>query len=132
MTTRRDVLRGTGVAALAAGAAVVPFAVNTKISAGGGELAGLIKLYWQQVHEFNNAEHITDDESDSYAAATYEATLQRIVGVPAKSREDALAAMDWLMREHADFGYQYGDTDNSFGSAVTWLTDEVIRYIAVS
>ena len=40
--SRREALRGTGLAALAVGAAVVPFAAKAE---GGGELTRLIQLY---------------------------------------------------------------------------------------
>ena len=52
---RRDMLRGAGVSALAgigpATASALP------IEPKGGELAALIRLYWQQIDYFNDMEH---------------------------------------------------------------------------
>jgi hypothetical protein len=62
---------------------------------GGGELASILVLYWQQVDEFNDAQHISDEESDAHAAATYEATWRRVIGMPARTSNDALAALGW-------------------------------------
>jgi len=127
---RRDVLRGTGVAALAAGAAAIPSIVTAY---GGGELASILALYWQQVDEFNDAQHISDEESDAHAAATYEATLRRVIGMPARTSNDALAALDWLSKEsewnHLNLD-QIEWNDNEYGSAVVSLAHAIRGYIA--
>jgi hypothetical protein len=104
---RRELLRGTGVAALAAGAAVVPF-VGTR--AAGGELAALCRRYWEQVEVFNNLEDLSDDESDAHAAATFECTVRLMIGVPARNAEDALAALDWLIKESTNMYLVLNDT----------------------
>jgi hypothetical protein len=74
---RRDVLRGTGVAALAAVGAVVPLASATanvcrEPGARGGELAALVRRYLAEIETFNATDHKTDRASDAHAAATYE------------------------------------------------------------
>jgi hypothetical protein len=104
---RRELLRGGGVAALAVGAAaVVPFAAKAETS--GGELAGLIRLYWQQVDYFNSAWHISDREADAFAASTYEATLHRLELVPVRTSEDAVTAIEWVLREAKEDGIDIG------------------------
>jgi hypothetical protein len=94
---RRELLRGGGVAALAvAGAAVVPFVASASRP---GDLANLMRLYWRQVDDYNATDHYTDEHSDAHAAATYEKTMRLIVGVPARTADDALSALDWLCKE---------------------------------
>jgi hypothetical protein len=100
---------------------------------GGGELASILALYWQQVDEFNDAQHISDEESDAHAAATYEATLRRVIGMPARTSNDALAALDWLSKEsewnHLNLD-QIEWNDNEYGSAVVSLAHAIRGYIA--
>jgi hypothetical protein len=133
MTTqsRRDVLRGTGVAALAVGAAaVVPFAAQ----AGGGELAALCRLYWQQVDEFNSTDHYTDEHSDRHAAETYERTVRLMTGAPARNAEDALAAIDWLIKKspwfHICLSADDCDHNNDLDCLTVSLIGAVRGYVA--
>jgi len=131
---RRDVLRGTGVAALAAGVAVVPFG---GVRATGGELAALCRRYWQQVDAFNNLEDLSDDESDAHAAATFERTVRLMIGVSARNAEDALAALDWLIKESTNMYLVLNDTagdafdpDNDLDCLTVSLVRAVRGYIA--
>jgi hypothetical protein len=82
------VLLSGGVAAAAVAAALVPSVASSY----GGELAALIRLYWQQVDEYNTMDHYSDEHSDRHAAATYERTMRLMVGVPARNAEDALTS----------------------------------------
>jgi hypothetical protein len=66
----------------------------------GGELAALINRYFAQVEAFNSFEgDRTDEEANTTAAATYEATLAQMIGVSARSGEDARAAFEFLLKE---------------------------------
>jgi len=65
--------------------------------------------YWAEIDAFNvsgfnpvTGQYRSDKKSDAVAAATYEKTLLAMVGVPARTREDALAALDWLIKEGTD------------------------------
>ena len=98
--SRREALRGGGVAAIAA---AVP--IGTALSAPVSEFAALVRLNFEQVDEFNatsfnaNGEPRTDEESDWVAASGYEATLQRMRKTPIRTPQDATAALDWMERE---------------------------------
>jgi len=68
----------------------------------GGELAALVKRYFEQVDVFNRVavqDGRTDKQNDALARATYDKTLQRIIGAPARTSDDALAALEFLERE---------------------------------
>ena len=65
-----------------------------------GELAALVRRYFAEVDAFNNDPRIADDfESDKLAAATYERTLRKIVRTPARTADDAVAAIDCLLKD---------------------------------
>jgi len=122
---RRDVLRGTGVAALAAGAAVIPLGAG---AAGSGELAGLIRLYLRQVDEFNATPYETDEWFNAHAASTFQATLTRMNNMPVRTADDALALLDWLEQEELleDFcGSLEGMVPNFIGSLRRYIAEEV-------
>jgi hypothetical protein len=129
---RRDVLRGTGVAALAAGVAAVPF--EAKAKAGGGELAALVRRYFAEVETFNATDHKTDREFDAHADATYNATLEQMVGVPVRTKGDALAVVDWLIKEGSDLSCEFDDSvqddDMLFIRLTTSLVIGLREYLA--
>jgi len=132
---RRELLRGTGVAALAAGVAMVPLAA--KAVSGGGELAALIRLYGQQVDQYNAMDDYSDEHGDRVAAATYERTARLMIGVPARNAEDALAALDWLIKESANQYLVLNDTagdafdpDNDLDCLTVSLVRAVRGYVA--
>ena len=66
------------------------------VDEGGGDLAGLIRLYFQQIAADDAAPDETDEEGDARRAATFEATLERIEETPVRNREDAFAAIEWF------------------------------------
>jgi hypothetical protein len=64
------------------------------------ELAALVRRYFAEIDAFNTfARNRTDEEADAFAASTFEKTMRQIVGVPARTRKDALAALEFLERE---------------------------------
>jgi hypothetical protein len=99
-----------------------------------GSLAALVKRYTEEVDVFNATDHETDEESDAHAESTYQATLKQMVGLPARTAEDALAALDWLIYEGADLSSEYDlhglDVVNKFSCTVTSLMNAVRDYIA--
>ena len=98
---RRELLRGGGAVAIAAAVPIGAMALSAPVS----EFAALVRLYFEQVDEFNatsfnaNGEPRTDEESDWVAAAGYEATLHRMLKTPIRTPQDATAALDWMERE---------------------------------
>jgi hypothetical protein len=64
-----------------------------------GELAALVQRYFAEVDVFNSSGEEDDAAADRLAAATFDQTLQKMIGVPARSRADALAAIEWLIAE---------------------------------
>ena len=99
-----------------------------------GELATLVKRYSAEIDAFNawcSSCDPNDDELDGRAEATYEATMGRMVGVPALTSEDALAALDWLIKDEADLGHiDHEWREWSASSRVTGsLVDAIRGYI---
>ena len=84
------------VAAVPAAAALPALASHVE---SGGQLATLVKQYFDQVDIFNATEHQTDEESDAHAAATFETTMRRMAETPIRSADDAVALVDWMEDE---------------------------------
>lgn len=99
-----------------------------------GSLAGVVKRYFAEIDAFNSTHHATDEESNAHADATYERTLSMMIGVPARTGEDALAVLDWLLREGVNLNCTYGDIDEecAYGRAATWLVDTLHDYLAAT
>src|SRR5665648_401837 len=94
--------RRKALAVVAAVPAAVALGVAPAFGAGEpGQLAVLVRRYFAEIDAFN-AFALTDEQADACAAATYEKTMLEMVGVPAITREDALAALDWLIKDGAD------------------------------
>jgi hypothetical protein len=90
-----------------------------------------VKRYFAEIDAFNGfviTDNRGDEEANAMAEATYEATRERMIGVPARSAEDALAAMDWLTKEGVDFETELGD-DGPHEQVVTSLVDAIRNYI---
>jgi len=97
-----------------------------------GELAALVRRYFAETEAFCSfARDRTDEECDAFAATTYEGTMERMVGIPAWTAEDALAALDWLIKDEANLGHL--DTESRewhVGSRVAGsLVDAIREYI---
>jgi hypothetical protein len=103
-TLTRRAAMGKGALALAA-VAIVPACMTIEPAGaadGEGELAALVRRYFEQVDVFNRVavqDARTDKQNDALARATFEKTIRQIVGVPARTRKDALAALEFLERE---------------------------------
>jgi hypothetical protein len=123
--TRREIIgAGAAVAAIAA----VGLPMGATLAKREVSLAALIARYFDEVHTFNATTHQTDAESNAHAAATYTATLRKIVGVPARTSDDAAAALNWLIKENIDFETEYHGY-GLFGRVVTSLVDALKGYI---
>jgi hypothetical protein len=91
-----------------------------------GELASLMRRYWAEIDVFNATPHPTDKESDAHAASTYEFTLAQMIGVPARSRDDALAAFQFI-RDELELEDRFG---GDLADALSSLLDAVDGYIS--
>jgi hypothetical protein len=101
MTHANRIDRRKALTIVAAAPAAVALGAGSALAGGqGGELAALVKRYFEQVEVFNATEHETDEQSDAHAEATFEATLDALDGVPVRTREDALAVLEFLEREN--------------------------------
>jgi hypothetical protein len=93
----------------------------------------LVRRYFAEVDAFNDfalADERTDEQADAFAAATYEKTMLEMVGVPARTREDALAALEWLIRDGADLDELNQQEDwNPFCNVAGSLVDAIRGYI---
>jgi hypothetical protein len=97
-----------------------------------GEMAALVRRYFAELDAFTAfGKGKTDEEADAFAAATYEATMERMVGVPARTSEDALAALDWLIEDGADLdGLADGVDWSPLAPIIRSLVDAIRGYIA--
>jgi hypothetical protein len=126
---RRELLqRGAAVTAIAA----IGLPMGAAMARGEpGQLAALVSRYFAEVDAFNTralTDASTDEEADALAEATYRTTLRQMIGTPARTPDDALAALDWLFKEDADFKNEYGGA-GLFGRVVTSLVDAIKDYI---
>lgn len=67
-----------------------------------GDLAKLIRLYWWEYEALNkhpSGGQQDSSEFDALVAATIPRIEKSLIGVPALSHADALAAVEWLQRE---------------------------------
>jgi phytoene dehydrogenase-like protein len=105
-----------GAVALASPASVI--SANTEPS----ELAILIHRYRAEIDEWE-AKEKTDEEF--HADTPFDATMQQMIGAPARTRDDALAAFQFI-RDEFDLEDRYGDY---LADALTSLLDSVNSYI---
>ena len=95
--TRRTAL--TAIAAAPVAVATLPArGVLCKDASEGGELAALVRRYFKEVAAFN-ADPPEDDEA-FFATQPYDLTLREIVGAPVRTREDALAVIEFMERDN--------------------------------
>ena len=95
-------------------------------SADAGRLAGLVAQYFAQAEAVNKTRHETDEELTTHVQATTGKMLKKLVGVPAPTARDALAALDFLVAEGAI--QEIGDGSN-FGAAVNSLVEAIQGYL---
>ena len=77
----------------------------------GGELASLIRRYFAELEEFSNAlPNWLEDDENFLADQPFDVTLRELVGVPAQTADDALWAMEWIIRESNGFGVIGGES----------------------
>lgn len=123
---RRDFLSVGGAAVAAAGLAGVAAGSKT-VLAFEPSLAVLVPRYFAEIGVFNNTDHASDEESDAHAEATFERTMEEMIGLPARTADDALAALDWLMREKANLDEMA--IGGSFGDVVASLVTAIRDYL---
>lgn len=91
-------------------------------------LASLVQHYWEEV----DGDPDLDDEGKVNATARL--TMSKMVGVPAETAEDALAALDCLLAEGVDLGQDYDPINLSGGNGLcvttTSLTHAIRDYLA--
>jgi hypothetical protein len=95
------------------------------------QLARLVRRYFAEVESFDTAGCNDDGEADSLAAATFEATLRRIIDVPVQSKEDAIAAMDWLIYEGKDSMIELGGDHSIYAQVSGHLVTAVRKYFLI-
>lgn len=123
--TRREII-GVGAAVAAIAAVGLPMGA-TMAKREASQLAALISRYFAEVDVFNATPHPTDKEFNTHAATTFDRTLRQMIGVPARTADDALAAIDFLIREEASFEeLAYG---NQWARVVASLVDAIRGYI---
>ena len=123
--TRRSVTTG-----LAAAVTAVPAVGLSKEADGPSELAALVRRDYEEVDAFNLVAHLTGEASDAHADATYNATMAEMIGVPARTASDALAAMEWLTREGAGSMIELDAEGTPWSKTCLSLMNAVKEYIA--
>ena len=68
----------------------------------GVALSVVIKRYWAEIEAFENTPHTDVAVSDAQADETFIRTQKEMIGLPARTADDALAALDWLVRREAE------------------------------
>jgi hypothetical protein len=91
--TRRSVTAG-----IAAAVTAVPAVGFCKGAEGPSAFAARARQYYAEVDVFNLTEHETDDEANADSEATWASTFRGLRGVPVRTAEDALAAVDLIIR----------------------------------
>jgi hypothetical protein len=86
-------------------------------------LATLVRRYWDEV----DAEPNLDDEGNVNASA--QATMSRMMGVPARSSEDALAALDFLLAEGVDLGREHDPIHLTEVDGLSEITTSLVHAI---
>lgn len=126
LQTRRDILKSSAAATAAAG--LLASGVALPHPTEGGELATLIARYFTEVDAFNAAPGEDDAAFEAKASSTYEATLHKMIGMPVHTPGDAVAAIDWILRDGEDclIDFNYGP----YGAAAASLLKEVKIYLA--
>jgi hypothetical protein len=100
--SRRSVTTG-----LAAAVTAIPALGLCKGAEGPSELAAIVRRYFAELDEFDSMpghvfDALPDAEVHAIANATYAGTAKKMIGVPARTPADALAAVDWIIREGRD------------------------------
>ena len=91
--SRRSVMAGSAAALTAIPALALPVAASE-----GGELAALVRRYFAEVEAFN-ADPPEDYEA-FFATQPSDLTVREMVGVPVRTREDALAVIEFMERDN--------------------------------
>ena len=123
--SRRSVTTG-----LAAAVTAIPAVGLCKGVEGPSELAALIRRYYEEVDAFSSVDHLTDAAADAHADATFNATMAEMIGVPARTANDALAAMEWLLREGADSMIDFDPHGTLWTRTCLSLVNAVRDYLA--
>ncbi len=118
---RRQALAGAGAVAGALAIADPVLAALPKPD----RLEMLIRRYNTQTEFFDTQpDHITDDEANALAEATFDKTLVELTGVPATTAAGALAALAFIEREKMGVYYP-----NQVDDAIQSLMRAVRGYI---
>ncbi len=96
--TRRKALGVVAAVPVAIATAGIPAVGLCKSVEEPGKLAALIRHYFAEVDAFNSCPLLHDDEF-FHGDQPFDVTLEEIIGVPAQSADDALAAMNWLKHD---------------------------------
>ena len=99
MTQSNRINRRKALTVVAAVPAAFALAAAPALAAGGpSELAALARRYFAEVAAFNTNPDLGDDDF-FHADQPFDVTLQQMVGVPVRSIEDALAAVEVVLHE---------------------------------
>jgi hypothetical protein len=134
--TQAQINRRRALAVVAAVPAVAALGGSAFTMGEPGELAALVRRYFEECEAFNQTgpdpitgEWRSDEESDALAAVTFDKTGRELIGVPARTTEDALAALEWLAKEGADLDeLNWGDW-SPHANIVASLVDAIRGYI---
>lgn len=97
------------------------------LQGGTSELAALMRRCISEMSAFDfNAPYLTDQEAEVLAETTFTRTMREIADVPARTRDDALAALDWLIFLWADLSCSDWDP---YPEVTRSLLDAIRNYI---
>ena len=105
----------------------IPVVGLCKSAQGPSALASLVKRYFAEVDAFNTSP--LDDDGHFHGDQPFDATLEEMIGVPAQTADDALAAIDWLKHDGEGCMIELGG-DGLYGQVAGSLVDAVRDYLA--
>ena len=118
---RRKLMVGgaAGAAAVVVGLPALPEAP--------GQLAALVRQYFAEIEAFISDPRLDDNEfymSDQ----PFEVTLRELVGVPVRNKDDAVAAVDWIIDDGKDGDLNFGG-DGIYGQVTESLAHALRNYL---
>ena len=126
--TRRSVTTGLAAAVTAIPALGLPIGV---VMAKGepGQLAALIRRYWAEVDAFN-ADPAMEDDGLYFSEQPFDLTARQMIGVPARSADDALAAIELVIRDGEHSMIELDPDGSKWARLHTSLVTAVRDYLA--
>jgi hypothetical protein len=91
------------------------------------QLAALVRDYLEDLAAFNASDPAVEDVVWFQRPDSFDKLGPRIIGVPIKTHEDAVAALDWIFQANAGCMIDLSD-DDYYGAATQWLLESLREF----